>query len=70
MKKGLPESPSEIERELFDGLSEADRKLLSNGFGRNVYKCWMVEKVQAKKELLARGQGDLERGINLIRGEI
>ena len=67
MKKGLPKSPSEIERELFDGLSAADRQLLSNGFGGKVYKCWMVKKVQAKEELTARGQGDLERGINLIR---
>ena len=70
MKDGVPEEPSAIEEELFDGLSPADRELLSNGFGRNVYKCWTVWSVQAKSELRARGQGDLEHGIDLIRGEI
>ena len=36
MKNGLPEEPSEIERVLFEGLSPADRRILSRGFGSNV----------------------------------
>ena len=70
MKNGLPEAPSEIERELFDGLSSADREILSRGFGGNVYQCWTLWQGQAKNELLDRGQGDLERGIELIRKEV
>ena len=70
MKDGLPEAPSGIERELFDGLSPVDRTILSRGFGPNVYTCWTIWGVQAKTELLHRGQGDLERGIDLIRGEV
>ena len=70
MKDGLPEVPCEIEQELFDGLSPIDRSTLSHGFGSDVYMCWTLWKVQAKSELQRRGQGDLERGINLIRGEI
>ena len=67
MKDGLPEVPCEIEQELFDGLSPIDRSTLSRGFGSDVYTCWTLWKVQAKSELQRRGQGDLERGINLIR---
>ena len=71
MKDGLPEAPSAIEQALFDGLPLADRTVLSRGFGPNVYMCWTRWwKVQAKTELLARGQGDLEHGIDLIRGEV
>ena len=70
MKDGLPEVPCEIEQELFDGLSPIYRSTLSRGFGSDVYTCWTLWKVQAKSELQRRGQGDLERGINLIRGEI
>ena len=70
MKNGLPKTPCEIEQELFDGLPSTDRSTLSCGFGQNVYTCWTLWKVQAKSELQRRGQGDLERGINLIRGEI
>ena len=69
MKDGLPEAPSAIERELFDGLSATDREILSRGFGGNVYKCWNLWQGQAKNELLDRGQGDLECGIELIRKE-
>ena len=65
MKNGLSD-----EQELFDGLSPADRTILSSGFGREVYKCWCVWNVQAKNELLDRGQGDLECGIKLIRKEV
>ncbi len=70
MKHGLAAEPSVIERALFDGLSSADRKILSHGFGPNVYTCWTLWNVQAKTELLRRGQGDLERGIELIRKEV
>ena len=70
MKEGLPEAPSRIEKELFDGLSAVDRTTLSRGFGPNVYKCWCVWKEQAKTELLHRGRSDLERGMGLIREEV
>ena len=71
MKNGLPEALSEIEQALFEELSSDDQNILSNGFGSNVYKCWCCwGRVQAKTELLARGQGDLEHGIDLIRGEV
>ena len=71
MKNGLPEAPSAIEQALFAGLPLADRAVLSRGFGLNVYTCWTLwSKVQAKTELLGRGQGDLEHGIDLIRGEV
>ena len=71
MKSGLPEAPSAIEQALFAGLPLADRAVLSRGFGPNVYTCWTLwSKVQAKTDLRARGQGDLEHGIDLIRGEV
>ena len=71
MKNGLPEALSAIEQVLFDGLSWDDRTILSRGFGPSVHTCWTLwSKVQAKSELLARGQGDLEHGIDLIRGEV
>ena len=71
MKNGLPDAPSAIEQALFAGLPLADRAVLSHGFGLNVYTCWTLwSNVQAKTELLARGQGDLEHGIDLIRGEV
>ena len=70
MKNGLPDAPSAIEEALFQGLSMADRTLLSSGFGKNVYKCWTLWKGQAKTELLSRGQGDLECGVALIRKEV
>ena len=71
MKNGLSEAPSAIEQALFDGLSSDDQTILSRGFGPNVYTCWTLwSMVRAKTELLARGQGDLEHGIDLIRGEV
>ena len=70
MKRGIPGARSAVEEELFDGLSRADGETLSNGFGRDVYQCWNVPNVRAEHELRARGQGDLERGISLIRGEV
>ena len=33
MKHGIPRNPSAVEEELFDGLSRADREMLSRGFG-------------------------------------
>lgn len=71
MKNGLPEAPSAIEEELFDDLPDADREILDEGFGRNVHECWSVWHVPSvRNELLARGQGDLEHGIELIRREL
>lgn len=71
VKRGLPDDPSEVERELFDGLSDADRKILAEGFGRNVHECWNQWQVRdVKDELLTRGRGDLERGIELIKKEL
>ena len=70
MKDGLPEELSPTEQELFDGLLPADREVLSKGFGNNVYKCWNLWKGQAKDELRSRGQGDLERGIEIIWKEV
>ena len=70
MKNGLSTAPCAAEIELFDGLSDADRTTLSHGFGSRVFECWSVWKVQAKSELIARGEGDLEHGNDLIRGEV
>lgn len=42
MKAGLSEMPSEAEMELFEGLSDADLTILSNGFGPRVSECWSV----------------------------
>ena len=71
LKNGLPEAPSAIEQALFAGLPLADRAVLSRGFGPDVRTCWTLwSKVQAKTELRARGQGDLEHGIDLIREEV
>ena len=71
MKRGLPEPPSAIEEDLFNGLPDADREILSKGFGRNVHECWNRWDVRdVRRELLARGRGDLERGLVLIRKEL
>ena len=71
MKHGLPDDPSDIERELFDGLSDADREILAEGFGRKVHECWNQRHGRGvKDELLARGRGDLERGIELIKKDL
>ncbi len=71
MKQGLPETPSATEQELFDGLSDTDREILAEGFGPNVHECWTLRLVRGiRDELLVRGQGDLERGIALIRQEL
>ena len=71
MKRGLPDDPSEVERELFDGLSDADREVLAEGFGPKVHECWSQWHVRGvRDELLARGRVDLERGVELIRKEL
>ena len=76
MKHGLPGTLSEAEQELFGGLSRADKTILSNGFSRRVDKCWTIRSSSEKftdelrKELACRGQGDLERGLELIRREV
>lgn len=76
MKSGLPDTLSEIEQKLFDGLSQADRTILSNGFGPKVDEYWTIQSPseeftdELRKELALRGQGDLECGIELIRREV
>ena len=71
MKSGLADRPSDIERDLFGGLPEAERELLADGFGRNVHECWTLWQVHGiRDELLARGRDDLKRGIGLIRKEV
>ena len=71
VKRGLPDDPSEVERELFDGLSDVDREVLTEGFGPKVHECWNQWHVRGvKDELLARGRDDLERGVELIRKEL
>ena len=70
MKSGLPKTLSPVEQELFGELSPADRTILSSGFGPHLHACWTLCNVPAKTELAVRGQGDLERGIDLIRREV
>ena len=71
MKHGLPEAPSEIEEHLFDGLPDADREILAEGFGPNVHECWNLWHVrEVRNELPTRRRGDLQLGIELIRREL
>lgn len=70
MKHGLPTTLSPAEHKLFDGLCPADRATLSSGFGPKVDACWTLRNVLTKSELVIRGHGDLERGIDLIRSEV
>ncbi len=67
MNHGLPVALTDIEQELFRDLPAADRQVFSIGFGPNIYECWNLWEGQAKIELRRRGQGDLERGIEMIR---
>ena len=70
MEHGLSDTPSPSQRDLFDGLSDTDRDILREGFG-NVDECWNQWHVgRVKDDLLARGRGDLERGVKLIRKEL
>lgn len=66
MKQGLRTASSG----LFNGLSAHDRAILNNGFGSNLEECWKLCNGSAKQELIIRGQGDLEHGIELIRREV
>ena len=70
MKYGLQNANTAPELGLFAGLSPADRNALHSGFGRNVVVCWGVRTKPAKSELAARGQGDLEFGLELIRSAL
>ena len=71
MKHGLPEAPSQIEQDLFDELPDSEREILAEGFGPNVHECWNLWHLRGvRSELRARGRGDLERGIELIRREL
>ena len=70
MKHGLPDALTDIEQELFRDLPATDRQVLSIGFGPNIYECWDRWEGQAEIELRRRGQGDLERGIEMIRREV
>lgn len=67
MKNGLTQ---EGENGVFDGVPEADRRLLRLGFGDGVGQCWSEHRGQSANALKARGRGDLERGISLIRREV
>lgn len=69
MKQGL-RGLSVEDQLLFEGLSKADRETLSRGFGNHVHECWTYCEVSARHELKIRGQGDLERGLCLIRREV
>ncbi len=70
MKEGLRNAHTEIEQDLFADMPSNDRRVLSQGFGPNVYQCWNFWEGQAGNELRRRGQGDLERGVELIRREV
>lgn len=70
MKQGLPDVLSGVEHALFGELSEPDRVMLSSGFGERVHACWMVQNVPARQQLISRGQGDLELGMELIRSQV
>ena len=71
MKNGLPDSPPAGAQMLFRGLPEADRSILSSGFGHNVHECWSNWSVHhITRELTDRSQGDLEYGITIIRREV
>ena len=71
VKRGLPDAPSPVEDDLFDGLPDADRSILAEGFGPNVRECWSQWNVHdVRNDLRTRGRGDLERGVELIRKEL
>ena len=66
MKNGL----ASVDDALFGDLSPADRSELGGGFGPKVYKCWELWNITARVELVVRGSGDLERGVEMIRREV
>lgn len=67
MKEGL--SKAAADSQLFARLSVADLATLHNGFGLTVHVCWTAAAGSVKSELSARGRGDLEYGLDLIRSE-
>ena len=70
MKSGLRRATTAAEQRLFAGLRSADRNTLQHGFGQGVDACWTLPNGSVKSELVARGQGDLELGIKLIRSAL
>ena len=70
MKKGLPEDRDDKMSPLFREMSDADYRTLTKGFGNNVGTCWKCTGPNVKSELINRSQGDLERGIAMIRKEV
>ena len=70
MKHGLANESSSAEESLLAGVSRDDRARLANGFGPRVDTCWSLWSVQARSELRARGRGDLEHGLALIRSQV
>lgn len=70
MKKGLPKDRDDKMSPLFREMSDADYKTLTKGFENNVDTCWKCTEPNVKSELINRSQGDLERGIAMIRKEV
>ena len=70
MKKGLPRHRDDDKYPLFEGVLDADYKVLTNGFGKRVHKCWEYDGIEIESELRTRSQCDLEHGIDLIRKEV
>lgn len=69
MKKGLRKMKDAA---LFENLPVEDKKSLRKGFGDNVHKCWNQPVVpgDTRLELIERGRGDLQLGLDLIRSEV
>lgn len=53
-----------------DEINTSEPLPLEDGFGSKLDKCWKLWNVPAKQELIIRGQGDLQHGIDLIRREV
>ena len=69
MKNGLSVELSGEEAQLFEVLNDGDRRILSQGFGDNVYKCWLnwENRDTVRAAIRDRGRGDIERGLELLR---
>lgn len=70
MKDGLSAMPSEAERELFESLSIEEERVLRQGFGDGIGACWSQHRGAVRRDLERRGRGDLEAGIELIKGGV
>ena len=70
----LPKDHDDRKYPLFQGVSDADYKVLFYGFEmrgtEKLHKCWEISDITIKDELRARSRGDLEKGITLIRKEV